>query len=172
ATASAPSCSATCCSACWWSSSSRCSTPGPADCPACSGCAWPGCCTTRATFHVSCGPCPAGEATHGSQGKAVPVLRQRRVDLQPLPAPCRGEDPDQGRARLSGEVVSAPRPRARADRRRRGLLPPVPRSLHQAAGTAAALQHPPAFRLPLRLRPVPRAHAALLPAPGRDHRPL
>ena len=43
---------------------------------------------------------------------------------------------------------------------------------HQAAGDAAAFNTADALRLPLRLRALPRPHAALLPDAGRDHRPL
>ena len=46
----------------------------------------------------------------------------------------------------------------------------LPRGVHQAARDAAALQHAGALGLPLRLRPVHRPRAALVPDAGRDHR--
>ena len=52
------------------------------------------------------------------------------------------------------------------------LLPQVPRGVHQAAGDAARVQHAGALGLPLRLRPLRRPPAALLPVAHRGHRPL
>ena len=75
-------------------------------------------------------------------------------------------------ARLHAQAVPDARPRARAHGRRRGLLPAVPRGLHQAAGDAARVQHAGALGLPVRLRAVPRPRAALVPVAHRDHRPL
>ena len=89
-----------------------------------------------------------------------------------MPAPGRGQHPDQGRTRLSRKMVSAPRSRTRADRRRRGLLPDGTRAFHQAAGTSTAVQYRASLGVSLRLRSVSRAHAALLPDADRSHRPL
>jgi hypothetical protein len=59
-----------------------------------------------------------------------------------------------------------------SDRRRHRLLQPLPRSLHQAPRDARPLQHAHQIRLPLRLRPLPRPRAALLPVARRDQRRL
>ena len=70
------------------------------------------------------------------------------------------------------QALPGARRRAGADGRRRRLLPPLPRGVHQAARDAAALQHAGQLGLPVRLRPVPRPRAALVPDAGRDHRRL
>ncbi len=75
-------------------------------------------------------------------------------------------------SRLHDQAVPGTRHRARADGRRRRVLPALPRGVHQAAGDARALQHAGALRLPLRLRAVQRSRAALLPVPRRDQRSL
>ena len=87
----------------------------------------------------------------------------RKVDAQ---------DRLRGRPRAAAEALPRARPRARADRRRRRLLPALPRGLPQAAGDAAALQHAGEMGLPVRLRPVHRSRAALVPLAGRDLRLL
>ena len=97
------------------------------------------------------------------RGATVPLLRRGRLDLLHLLPQGRGQDRLPGRPRLHDQAVPGARQRAGPDRRRRGLLPALPRGLHQAARDAAGLQHPDPLGLPVRLRPVRRPRAALVP---------
>ena len=94
------------------------------------------------------------------------------LPLHHLLPPHRRQDRLRRRQRLHAQALPAARLRARPHRRRRRLLPPLPRGLPQAARDAAALQHAHQIRLPLRLRPLPRPRAALLPLAHRNLRRL
>ncbi len=102
----------------------------------------------------------------------LPLLRHRRLPLHHLLPPHRRQDRLRRRQRLHAQALPPARLRARPHRRRHRLLPPLPRSLPQAARDAAGLQHPHQIRLPLRLRPLPRPRAALLPLAHRNLRRL
>ena len=109
---------------------------------------------------------------YGRRGPAVSLLRRRRLDLLHLLSQGRGQDRLSGQLRLHDEVVPRARQRAGPDGRRRGLLPAVPRSLHQAARDAPDLQYARPLGLPVRLRPVCRSPAAFVSVAHRDHRSL
>ena len=111
-------------------------------------------------------------AEHAAPHAALSLLRRRADDLFDLLPAARRQDRLRGRRGLPAQALRRARRRARAGGRRRRLLPALPRGLPQAAGDAGALQHPGALGLSLRLRPLHRPRAALLPDPHRDLRRL
>jgi hypothetical protein len=80
-------------------SSSRCRRSTSARSPEYNCCAWQAFSTIIATFRGSQG------SSRGGEVKAISVLRQRRLGVHHVPAPRRSKDPDQGRARIPGEMV-------------------------------------------------------------------
>ena len=141
--------------------------------------------TGHSAFPASSGPASSPSSSMrpspGGRSGASAMARQNRPYLfhdttgtvcTTCLRPAEGKILLRDRAGGAREVVPGPWLRAGATGRRRLLVPDGTRGLRQGPGAAGALRHPDGVRLPVRLRPLPGPHAALLRHRAGGDRPL